>query len=68
MRHLDTAFLWIQNKVLERKRTLHKISIHDNVADLFTKYLGGVPTQKHVLAMGMSHRSGRASVAPKMLE
>eukprot|EP00973_Karenia_brevis_P063636 8846072-Karenia_brevis.AAC.1 len=42
MRHLDTAFLWIQSKVLERKISLHKISTHDNVADLFTKYLGGV--------------------------
>eukprot|EP00973_Karenia_brevis_P071463 9928816-Karenia_brevis.AAC.1 len=30
MRHLDTAFLWIQNKVLERKLTLHKISTHDD--------------------------------------
>eukprot|EP00973_Karenia_brevis_P060287 8389562-Karenia_brevis.AAC.1 len=58
MRHLDTAFLWIQSKVLERKITLMKISTHDNVADLFTKHLGGVPMQKHILAMGLSHRSG----------
>eukprot|EP00973_Karenia_brevis_P010742 1455179-Karenia_brevis.AAC.1 len=30
MRHLDTAILWIQNKVRERKLTLHKISTHGN--------------------------------------
>eukprot|EP00973_Karenia_brevis_P019092 2617233-Karenia_brevis.AAC.1 len=30
MHHLDTAFLWIQGKLLERKIVLHKISTHDN--------------------------------------
>eukprot|EP00973_Karenia_brevis_P026788 3696768-Karenia_brevis.AAC.1 len=31
MRHLDAAFLLIQNNMLERKLILHKISTHDNV-------------------------------------
>ena len=41
MRHLDTGFLWIQSKVLDKKITLHKVGTKENIADVFTKFPDG---------------------------
>ena len=67
MRHLDTAFLWIQSKVMSRELSLHKVATKDNIADVFTKYLAGNDLHRLILAMGVEFREGRAGVAPKVL-
>ena len=39
VRHLNTAYLWVQEKAAEKEIKYNKVPGQDNVADLFTKPL-----------------------------
>ena len=48
LRHLDTNYLWIQEKVAKGDLNFKKVAGVDNGADLFTKALSWNEIQKHI--------------------
>ena len=48
MRHLDTNYLWIQEKAAKSDLDFKRVAGVDNGADLFTKTLSGNEIQNHI--------------------
>ena len=67
MRHIDTALLWIQDRVLKKQIILHKIDGTHNIADIFTKYLGSPDMRRHLEKMNFRFRNDRADAALEIL-
>ena len=51
-RHLDTNWLWIQEKNANKSIEYSKLSGSNNAADLFTKYLDKDTIAKHMQSLG----------------
>ena len=69
LRHLDTHYLWVQQKVRTGAIELLKVRGEENPADLFTKHLTGQDRVKELLGMmGCEYRQGRAGAAPLLRE
>ena len=68
MRHVDTSYLWIQEKAARKELEFGKVEGSWNAADLLTKYLGQEDILKHMTALGIEFTSGRAVCAPKLVE
>jgi hypothetical protein len=67
LRHIDTHFLWVQQRVRDKTFELYKVKGEDNPADLFTKHLTSRERVHNLLELfGCVYRSGRAEKAPKM--
>eukprot|EP00973_Karenia_brevis_P039644 5474387-Karenia_brevis.AAC.1 len=68
MRHIDTGFLWVQEKSARKELTYGKVHGKWNPADLLTKYLCGQDVDQHSQALCTEFRSGRALSAPKLIK
>lgn len=66
-RHVQTRFLWVQEKLAQHEFELVKISTKQNVADLCTKGLPANEMERHMQSMGLEYSHGRAEAA-KALE
>ena len=67
LRHIDTHYLWVQQRVRDRSIELYKVRGEENPADLFTKHLVGRERIQDLLELfGCVYVSGRAEKAPKM--
>ena len=68
VRHLATADLWIQQRVLAKEIKVGKLGTKDNTADLLTKILP--PDQLRLLLkqIGFEFTEGRAGIAPVRAE
>ena len=66
VRHLATAQLWVQERIREGDIRLFKIPGTENPADLLTKNVPRDTADKHLHAMGIERRAGRAVSAPKL--
>ena len=64
IRHLDTADLWVQEKVRSGQIELVKVLGSDNPADMMTKYVDRPILTKTIAKSGMIPLSGRAKCAP----
>ena len=64
IRHLDTADLWVQEKVRSGQVELHKVLGSENPADIMTKYVEKATLQKMIKKIGMVAMDGRAKSAP----
>ena len=62
-RHIDTSFLWVQEKSASKEIKYGKIPGKDNPADLFTKFLSGDEIDKHMTAMDFEFKSGHDDIA-----
>lgn len=62
-RHIDTSFLWVQEKNASKEIKYGKIQGKDNPADLFTKFLSGDEIDKHMTAMNFEYKSGHDGIA-----
>ena len=62
-RHIQTRFLWIQEKLAERSFELIKIDTKLNAADICTKALASEAAERHLRAMGFEEVQGRSSIA-----
>ena len=51
-KHLEIQDLWVQHLTRNKVLTLTKISTHDNVADIFTKYVSQFTLNKHCKTLG----------------
>ena len=58
-RHIDTRFLWVQQKVTNGEVMLTKVKTQDNIADLMTKYVSQVDIERHLQTLGMYFMEGR---------
>ena len=64
LRHIETQFLWVQNKVKSGAFQVAKVKGTENVADTFTKYLDRQTMDVHMETMGFIRTTGRAGTAP----
>ena len=59
LKHIDVAYLWIQDEVRSHRLKVRRVKSEDNIADLGTKPLSKAVIAKHCLAMGVcKHESG----------
>ena len=67
LRHIDTHYLWVQQRVRDQSIELFKVRGEENPADLFTKHLAGRDRIGSLLELfGCVYRGGRPDAAPKM--
>ena len=52
LKHIDVAYLWIQDEVRSHRLRVRRVRSEDNVADLGTKPLSKAVIAKHCLALG----------------
>ena len=53
LKHIDVAYLWIQDEVRSHRLRVRRVRSEDNVADLGTKPLSKAVIAKHCLALGI---------------
>ena len=67
LRHIDTHYLWVQQRVRDKSIDLYKVRGEENPADLFTKHLSRHDRIEKLLELfGCVYRGGRPAAAPKM--
>ena len=52
LKHIDVAYLWIQDEVRSQRLKVRRVRSEDNIADLGTKPLSKTIIAKHCLTMG----------------
>ena len=67
IRHLNTADLWVQEKVRTEAVDLVKILGTENPADLFTKYLDKAAINKALKTLNLEFKDGRSAAAPQTM-
>ena len=67
MRHVQTRFLWIQERIALKHLTIHKIPGTENTSDILTKAVPSTLMQKHLATMKLEFREGFASKQKKAL-
>jgi hypothetical protein len=59
-RHVQTRYLWIQERIAMKHIVLQKIKGEVNHADVLTKAMAGTTQDRHLKRMGYEFRSGAA--------
>ena len=62
VRHLEVAYLWLQDLTRKGRITLKKILGQLNPADLMTEYLSGGKTISDIENLGFAAQEGRTSI------
>eukprot|EP00438_Fugacium_kawagutii_P022577 Skav230125 [mRNA] locus=scaffold2192:206723:207394:+ [translate_table: standard] len=62
-RHIQSRYLWIQERLAEGSFELFKIATNLNTADLCTKALSSEAVERHLKTMGFESSSGRSTLA-----
>ena len=52
LKHLDVAYLWVQDEIRSQRLRVHRIRSEENVADLGTKPLNKAVIAEHCLTLG----------------
>ena len=58
VKHVDTVFLWIQERIEQLKISIHKKHTSEMLADMLTKFLTNREIVKHLTGMGFVFRDG----------
>ena len=58
VKHVDTVFLWIQERIEQMKIAIHKKHTSEMLADMLTKFLTNKEIVKHLNGMGFIFRDG----------
>ena len=66
-RHVETRYLWVQEKVQRKALTLEKVNTSQNVSDICAKPLPEVAVNKHLRTMGLKFTEGRAQGAKQLV-
>ena len=61
-RHIDTQFLWVQERLQDGSFTLHKEATADNVGDLFTKHLDATKSADFTARLGDRPQQGTSAL------
>ena len=67
IRHLDTSYLWVQEKRAAQELQYGKILGAVNPADLMTKYLSAEDIFKHLQTLRALYTEGRSQIAPQVV-
>ena len=51
-KHIEASYLWIQDKIRTKTVELGKIDTRSNPADMMTKHLDWIKTEKHTARLG----------------
>ena len=70
LKHVDVAYMWVQDEIISQRLRVHRVRSEENVADLGTKPLSKAVIAKHCVTLGyvnmnsvqQSARSGRQQV------
>jgi hypothetical protein len=65
VRHLDTQFLWVQQKIGEKRLLVRKVKGTENTSDLQTKYLSAGDVTRLMSVLGFVVREGISAAALK---
>ena len=60
VRHIQTTYLWIQERVASKDFDLFKVKGEENVADLVTKHLDKVTAERFSDQLGVRSMTGRS--------
>ena len=63
LRHIQTQYLWLQERVSHKDLTLHKVDGTTSPADMLTKPVNAETLNKHLHYSSLSVTSGRAEQA-----
>ena len=66
LRHIQTQYLWIQERVAAKDIGLKKVLGTNNPADLFTKHLDEKTNLRHTVNLGYKIVDGRPEDAPQL--
>ena len=66
-RHVQTRFLWVQERIALKHFTIGVVKTKDNVADVLTKPLSGPDMDRHLAKLGMIFPEGRSSKQKRLL-
>ena len=67
MKHIQTRFLWIQERLVLKHFVLDKVGTLLNRADVLRKQLSAKDMHKHLTAIGHIMAGGRAKTAKMMI-
>ena len=67
MKHIQTRYLWIQERLAMKHFVLDKVGTLLNRADVLTKQLSAKEMHKHLTAIGHIMAGGRAKTAKMMI-
>ena len=67
MKHIQTRFLWIQERLALKHFVLDKVGTLLNRADVLTKQLSAKDMHRHLTAIGHIMTGGRAKTAKRMI-
>ena len=63
VKHVDTIFLWIQERIEQLKIGIHKKHTSEMLADMLTKFLTNRDMVRHLVSMGFVFREGQHELA-----
>ena len=66
LRHIDTHFLWVQDRVHRGDFVVSKVWGKENPADLLTKFLDAESMKKCLKLFGIEFLTGRSAGAPQL--
>ena len=66
LRHIQTRFLWVQERVAQNHLTIQKVGTKANCADMCTKPMTGEQIKSFMKTIGQEFREGRAHSAREL--
>ena len=67
MKHVQTRYLWVQERVARKALILATVASKENVADMLTKLLTWIDVQRHMTSMHLLYAEGRAGRAKQLI-
>ena len=64
-KHIDTVFMWVQDKIESTRITIKKEPTKDMIADMLTKFLSGGEVIRFLYLMGYVCREGQHPLSLK---
>jgi len=62
VKHIDTAFLWVQDVIQRRGLKTDKVHTSQNMADMLTKAIDWTTLKRHMEGQGFEFRQGRSAL------
>ena len=66
--HIQTRYLWLQERVADKDLQVISVPTSDNIADLFTKSLTEQRISELLAFMNLEFRDGRAGTAKRLIQ
>ena len=66
-RHIQTRYLWVQERVATQALILERVGTEKNYSDICTKPMPEVAMLKHLKSMGLRFHAGRAGAAKRLV-